>query len=247
MSDVITIRRCRRCHRQVKYSRTLCETHFSAIGHHGYVDAGPTRERIALLRSRGYSRKELSERSGISGKTLDCRRDRIQVTTERAIMSIPVPDSVIDANAWIPVIGTIRRIQALVAFGWPQSHIAEHAGLDNRQISRIVLGNHSRISTHYAVRIAATYDELQLVPGPCDRSRRRANKQGWPPPFSWDEDAIDNPDAKPCAGKHEPRTFSDTYREYQELQLNDAAIADRMGIDLESLKRRIQRHSQKAS
>jgi hypothetical protein len=87
------------------------------------------------------------------------------------------------------------------------------------------------------------FNELQLTPGSCERARRRAKKLGWAPPLAWDEDAIDDPDARPDFGQREAIGFVERYTEMRELGYNDLQIVARWGMKPESLERQMHRHN----
>jgi transcriptional regulator with XRE-family HTH domain len=100
---------------------------------------------------------------------------------------------------------TIRRVQALTAAGWTSVTMAPFIGMDQRNLSSLVLG---KVGFVYAVtqrEIALAYDKLQhmdpLANGGTKigsaQARSRARSYGWAPPWCWDEDTIDDPKANP--------------------------------------------------
>lgn len=93
----------------------------------------------------------------------------------------------------IPSVGTVRRVQALVAIGWPTRELAERLGVHAKIIQRLI-GQEIVLRTT-AKKITALYDELSMTPGPSDISRRRAKARGWAPPLAWDD--IDDPNEQP--------------------------------------------------
>lgn len=184
---------CKRCHRRAKY-RGLCAVHFEAVGHHGFVDAQPTRDRIALLRSRGYSLRQLADRAGVTLPTLLCRHDKVQLATEAAVMAVPIPT--LGGPGHVNAIGSRRRIQALAAIGWTQRHIAEQSGIDPRALNRILWAR-ARVTGDTAAAIAGTYEALWDKPGPNERVRADAARRDWSPPMAWDDGDIDDPNGRP--------------------------------------------------
>lgn len=240
--------KCKRCHRRAKY-RGMCAVHFEAIGHHGFVDAQPTRNRIELLRSRGYSLRGLADRTGVTLPTLLCRYDKVQAATEAAIMAVPIPT--LGGPGHVNAIGSRRRIQALIAIGWPQRRIAELAGIDPRALNRILLVR-ARVTGDTAAVIANVYDQLWDKPGPSVAARRQADRLGWEPPLAWDDEDIDNPDGRPygkrkrgrkaAMGAGDPGSFMDRYLDARTIESHDEAIAKRLGITVDSLDRQRHRH-----
>lgn len=108
--------------------------------------------------------------------------------------------SVVDAT------GTRRRLQALVATGWPQARLAELAHLRRATVARIVHGQHVTVHAGTARAVAELYDRVWDVPPPLGghaekiaaaRARHVAGRNRWPPPLAWDDDQLDNPRARP--------------------------------------------------
>jgi len=152
----------------------------------------------------------------------------------------------IESGQWDPVlinpIGTIRRIQALVANGYNQRDLAARLGMKPCNISRLLASQSRSVHVKTADRVVALFDELQLRPGPSDFARRRAARLGWPPPLAWDEDTIDDPAAKADVGVHRPLEFTERYTEERELGYNDLQILARWRVRPESLVRQLQRY-----
>jgi hypothetical protein len=95
-------------------------------------------------------------------------------------------------------------VQALVAFGYPQAHLARELGIDVANM-RPLTGRPAQDARHLGQEITAArhrqiavlFDRLQMQPGPSARARNIGNKHGWALPLEWDEESIDDPDAKP--------------------------------------------------
>lgn len=110
--------------------------------------------------------------------------------------------------------GTRRRIQALMALGWPGHAIAGHCGWRTGEaVFEITRRNWVQRSTAEAV--AHVYEHLSMTPGPSAQTRARAARMGWPPPLAWDD--IDNPDEQPDVSKSARRTNADLLAEYAYL------------------------------
>lgn len=99
---------------------------------------------------------------------------------------------------------TVRRLRALSAAGWTSRDMAPYIGMDQRNLSSLLLG---KVGFVYAVtvkEIAAAYDKLQYMvadehctPRALKAARNKARKNGWAPTWAWDEDTIDDPAAEP--------------------------------------------------
>lgn len=95
----------------------------------------------------------------------------------------------------LPNTGALRRLHALRALGWPTRELAARIGVDERNIAR---WPHRRtISRQLHQAICRVYDDLADTPGPDERARRHAARQGWLPPLWWDDDTIDDPTYTP--------------------------------------------------
>src|SRR5205085_11515119 len=94
--------------------------------------------------------------------------------------------------------GTVRRIRALAALGWPLDELGARLGMTGRNLARVPL--QARVHRDTAAKVAVLYNELSMTPGPSPRSRRLAKAKGWPPPLAWDDETIDDPKARPNRG-----------------------------------------------
>lgn len=240
---------CKRCHRRAKY-RGMCAVHFEAIGNHGFVDAQPTRDRIALLRSRGYSLRTLADRTGITVPTLLCKYNKVQAATQAAVFGVPIP--AMGGGGHVPVLGSARRIRALVAIGWTQRAIAQRLGVDYQHVSRIVRCERMKVTGDMAARVIAAYDALWDKPGPSNASRARAAREGWASPMMWDDSDIDDPAGRPygkrkrgrraATGNGDSGSFPDRYLDAAAIDSDVEAVAARLGITVESVKRQRARY-----
>ena len=94
--------------------------------------------------------------------------------------------------------GTVRRIRALAAIGWPARTVAAHAGYHSGE-ALLNLAHRSKVHTDTAAVVAAVYTRLAHTPCPSDASRRRAAAAGWLGPQWWDDQLIDDPNYDPRA------------------------------------------------
>lgn len=112
--------------------------------------------------------------------------------------------------AIIDATGTRRRLQALVALGWTYAEIGDRLGWQAAAVSHYAGGRRLRIHVRNHAAVVKIYDQLSMkVPAertdrhPKDsftreRIRAIARTKGWVPPLAWDDDVIDNPDARPA-------------------------------------------------
>lgn len=204
----------------------------------GLVDAGPARRHIESLLTQGMGLKRIVAVSEVSsgvlwklmyGKTKpDGTRTpakRITPRNERRILAIQLDRA---DGARVDSTGPVRRIQALVALGWSQSKICVRLNVSRANFTPIAQGVRPTMLVSHDKAIRALYEELSMQRPPeathrdriaASRSRNYAKAHGWFPPLAWDDDLIDDPEAKPYA------TAVDT------TYLDHAAIARRMAGD----------------
>ena len=87
--------------------------------------------------------------------------------------------------AYVPALGTQRRIRALQALGWPIETIAAEAGwVHGNSVTSIF--QFESIQRRTRDRIANVYERLSATPGPSSRTRILATRKGYAPPLAWD-------------------------------------------------------------
>jgi lambda repressor-like predicted transcriptional regulator len=234
---------------RVAQNRGLCKHHYPLVyPAHFRGDTDPTaaREHIAALRARGVTVRMLREDHGISDQVLrNLKRSKIRRLSEAKILAIPLPTVWVPTLADVDATGTRRRLQALAAIGWRQDDIGARIGVVQRHIPNLM--HRDRVASSSAAKVAAVFDELQMIPGPSDIARRRARRKGWAVPLAWDEETIDDPAAQPydvtrMVSRGVPPDFADIIAEHRELGHDDAQIAAVMGIKLDSLQQRMRRY-----
>lgn len=93
--------------------------------------------------------------------------------------------------------GTRRRIQALLALGWPSLEIARRCGWTTGE-AVLETAQRSYVHSATAAAIASVYDDLCVTPGPSDQTRSRSARKGYHLPSVWLD--IDDPDEQPDPG-----------------------------------------------
>jgi hypothetical protein len=179
-----------------------------------WVDAAPAREHVLQLKACGFGDRRIAELAGLNRKRVRAllfgRPERgtpppeqIRPATAIALLSVDatfdnLPDStVIDAT------GTVRRLRALVAAGWPQARIAARLGVTPGNFCAVIRRDRTLVRRARAVR--ALYDELWTTDPrnagvdnqAYSRAVNHARALDWAPPGAWDEDTIDDPAAFP--------------------------------------------------
>lgn len=218
------------------------------------VDAQPARDHLARLAANGMGWKRVATAAGLNWSTVsaiiygrrgtDPRPPRRQIGRKVADAILAVKFDVAD-GARVDATGTQRRLQALVAIGWPQASLAVELDMTPTNLSRII-NTTLQVTAGTARRTRALYDRLWNKPGPSDLARRHATERGWLAPLWWDDDTIDQADAEP-ATPGPKRTKQDETAELLEDLLDVAPgmrrpdAAHRLGLTLAALEQRLHR------
>ena len=230
--------KCRRprCNNSASSGRHqgFCQKHYASCPTRGLVDATDAIERVALLRSRGYSWDNLSKLTGVDADTLSrlglwSANGSMEKATHLKIMNAPVPEQIIDAgNSRIPNVGTKRRIEALLALGYSLEFLANELGVTQTCVCSWL--RKKQVTSSTVVRIRDLYDRLSMTRGPSKRARMRAQKKGLAPPLAWDDESIDDPSAVPQLGDETRVTKMERYRELHWLGYSQSEISERLGV-----------------
>lgn len=219
----------------------------------GFVDAGPVRRHVRALLDAGVSLRAIHCVTGADHRSLaqlivggtetgTWPQGRIPATDARRILDIPVPVRPADAATEVPSVGTVRRLRALVALGHSPKSLGAKLSMASGVVRELLDDSNAGIDTDTARRVAAIFDELQMQPGPCQASRAKAAESGWAAPLAWDEHSIDNPAAVPQRGPKRTLLFDEIYLELRGMGLRNHQIANRLGINMDSLYRQLLRY-----
>jgi hypothetical protein len=192
-------------------------TRARAEGKVAYVDARPAAAHLRALSAAGMGWKRAAAAAGVPessvypllyGRARDGGRPKTKARQALvdAILAVPMP-TLDDLGAGTPVdsTGTRRRLQALMALGWSVNRIAQAAGVDHQPMRHALAGG--MVSARTARTVRDVYDELWDQAPPTatrgdrvavGKTRARAAAAGYLPPMAWDDDTIDDPDARPA-------------------------------------------------
>lgn len=170
----------------------------NATGRTVNVPAEPVAQHLDALFEAGAGWTQLTTISGVSASVISRVRRREQTIIRRTvadrILALQPGDATPPKRA-VPAIGTVRRIQALMAAGHRCKDISAASNVEHSTISDLVNQRLTTIARHVAERINDGYRKLATTPGTNARARNRATREGWAPPAAWDD--IDNPDTHP--------------------------------------------------
>lgn len=150
---------------------------------------------IHTLQASGWTQPEIAATARINRRTihnvLTGTVATVHQRTAHAILALRPAQ----APNRVPALGTIRRIQALAAMGWPTTHIGAIAGMQVSQVNDLMAGRLKRIPRAWADTVDTVFRTLCVAVGPSPRTRRIAARNGWVPALAWDD--IDDPGARP--------------------------------------------------
>lgn len=151
---------------------------------------------LASLDAAGWSLRAVSGATGIPATVLSryrtgLDRDRYDVPTKVLKLdpgSIPSIPSRGTTEPFVSRVGTVRRIQALLAMGWRHQDINERLGAVRANRSALLLAQQGRWVTRTTHdKIAAIYRDLSHRRGPSEHTRARALRLGYATPAQWDD------------------------------------------------------------
>lgn len=169
------------------------------------VDATEAKRRLDTLVGAGWSARAIAGTAGVSVQCITKilnGQPRANRTTVAAILTVD-PETVPQAASkqttepFVPRVGAVRRIQALLAMGWPHHEQQRRSGVSTAMILS-QRGRWITRSTHD--KIAALFTELAMTHGPSAHSRGWARRLGYALPLQWDD--IDH-DPAPTVNNHE--------------------------------------------
>lgn len=169
------------------------------------VDASTAEAHVkALVRGHGLSLRGIADAAGISAYVVsDLNRGlkaKVSRETERKLLAVTAEHVLGRPNAegFVPNIGGRRRIQALMAMGWRHQDLTPMLGINTGNIIH-QQGDWFTKRKHDAIK--DLYDRLWDKRGPATTlSINRVIKAGYAPPLAWDDDTIDDPNARPDLG-----------------------------------------------
>lgn len=213
-----------------------------------FVDAGPARAHVETVHDSGVAYRQIARQADMTLWELHLLRrgdhEKIRPWTAEALLSVQVSVQALDPKAFLPPRGTVRRLQALSAHGWPKTELAWRCNRSRDSLSRILHSPYVWASTHLA--IAELYEDLHdqdparhgVDAWVVKRGIAYARKQQWAPPAGWDDiDADEKPKprsqwpirySKPAVGDVSAALLEDV-RELATLGVPRDDIAARVG------------------
>lgn len=246
--------RCRPC----TDAATRWQRHFNHVRAHGRkltVDAAPIAQHVAHLLAAGMTQQNIADAAGVArGTVRNLREGRVQrVSHVTAGRLLGVAPRSAGGHATVPAEGTARRLQSLACMGWDCEALAPLIGLSAGFLRHLRAGTRRTVHAATRDRVHAVWDRLALVPhvGPdARRARLFAHRHGWAPPLAWDDETIDNPDARPHPARDDaPRGLTGRRARFDlddlaflaDAGLNVTQAAERLGVTKSSIEHRCER------
>jgi hypothetical protein len=203
--------------KEAERARAKQRAYLKAQGMGGSVDASEMQARIRYLHDvHLITFERIASRSGVDlasvrshyyGKAITRPGQTAPLTTcfwktHHLIMTTrfgPADVTRVDAT------GTLRRIQALVADGFPQSWMGERLSRDLAHLNYTLKAKPETIVPEFASEVEQFYRKYAgtnpqdhgVTPRNSAYARTVARKRGWAPSICWDWDTIDDPKAFP--------------------------------------------------
>lgn len=236
-----------------------------------FVDATPTRKHIEALQAAGVPPYRIATASGVSIQSIlgfirtypgsgKGRKQRTTPAMEARILAVTVDDTEDYRTA---ATATVRRLQALVAIGWPLKTIALRAGL-HPNVPSVILRRAATEADPVAVfvstekKIEKMYGELRsrrpekhgVAKSQTARCRNLGAANRWPKPKYWDKfpDAIGDPHFTPEYKVTQAEILAEETRWLIETAgLTRAEAAERLGKDKSYIDRVLRQADLKAA
>lgn len=208
-----------------------------------FVDAAPVRKHIRALRAAGIGVEQIAILAGIStshvrdlghpGRDGEPRIRRVRPETAQRILRIRIDQADRAPRSHVDATGTRRRLQALIAVGWPHGELAARLRRGSASLRRSMLSD--SVTAQTAQDVSALYEQMWNLRPPQSTDDQRAVAQaarafgadrGWLPPLAWDD--IDT-DLDP---RHDTE-YAVTVDDLDEIAIERALAGD--GVRLEHL------------
>jgi len=226
------------------------------------VDATPVRQHIRHLVAEGVTLDAIAASVGVqrdaivdfTHKRRAGRGLRHTTNPELAEKILALTPEAITSGR-VDATGSKRRIQALVAAGWPLLHIGRQFGMHEQRpeqilrYSRVYAATRQQVIDGYA-SICMLRPERRGVPKDKARqSRERGKANRWPTPDYWADriDVIDDPHFEPMYGITRRLIVAQDANELMRYSgLDKTAAAERLGISVAYIEHAFRDHPEYA-
>lgn len=161
----------------------------------GHIPGPVVAVHLQTVIASGRTRLDIAAETGISDRAIRYILDgQTKVQRPKALTLLAVQP--LEEHARVNATGTIRRIQALAAVGWPITWTAQQADHSAGYVWAILGGDVPEVLSGTARRVDALYRQHGSRRGPSEHTRTIARRNGWHSVAAWDGN-IDDPHAQP--------------------------------------------------
>lgn len=233
------------------------------------VDARPVRAHVQTLVAAGATPRGIAVQAQVNEKAVRHllpathggrwpRKHRVLKENARRILAVTVDD--VTAPRLNPT-GTVRRIQALVADGWPMNHLAPRLDLSPNYVWQLLKRARTEpditVAASTARKVGAAYEDLRgkrptrhgVSKQSRDGARQHAAARSWPDSRYWADrmDVIDDPHFEPLYGVTRREIVAqDAGWLMRTNGLDKKAAAERLGVDKSYIEHAFRDHPQYA-
>jgi transcriptional regulator with XRE-family HTH domain len=224
------------------------------------VAAGPARAHIEALHEQGMTWEQIAGQAGLRVEDLTRirlplggrpRTERLRPDRAEVLLGVRFVPLAPAPKSCVPALGTIRRLQALRANGWPVNALADRIGMHHKAVSFILRQAFVQAATHD--RVVVLFEDLRdqdprrygVTPVVAERTIRAAAARRWAPPHAWQGDMDDlatKPGprsgrryAAPSPGDRQLAVIENT-AELARAGCTGAQIAERLGITWDAVQ-----------
>jgi transcriptional regulator with XRE-family HTH domain len=229
------------------------------------TNAEPVRQHIRHLHAAGLTDRRIAALAGLAPETVSGftrpinRAGNRKGVKRRCHPDVAAKILAVQADSTTPGLvdatGPRRRVQALVAQGWPMEQVARRVGITGNHMRFAMI--RARIYGRTAESITRVYNDLQnarperngVAKWEADKARKRAAAKRWPKPQYWADrmDVIDDPDFEPLYGVTRREIVAqDAAWVMRTSGLDKAATAQRLGVDKSYIEHAFRDHPQYA-
>lgn len=229
------------------------------------IDAEPVRQHILELQAADFTIVRISELSGLPFETVvgftrtygnsGCRKSRKRRCTPEVAAKILAITPDVAKPGITDATGTRRRLQALVAAGWPMEHLGLRIHMSNQAARSLI--RRERVYGRTAQAVTRLYDELKdqkpekhgIDRRSVTRARSHAKSRNWPTIAYWADrmDVIDDPHFEPMYGLTRREIIAhDAHELIRFGGLSRAAAAERLGVSKAYVEHAFRDHPQYA-
>jgi hypothetical protein len=169
------------------------------------VSTDAARLHVFAMMGAGWSRRAIAGQAGVSLQTVcglvNDEHQRIRKGDAEALLALDpttLPTTTFEGERFrpfVPRVGSVRRVQALLAIGWRAADIAAESGLPVQTIYGVCHQKGQWVTSDTHEKVKAAYHVLSQRRGPSERTARRAANRGYPGPLAWqDPDHDEAPD-----------------------------------------------------